>query len=55
MRNLKTILEELDIGYTMPLQPVLLPNGPVPGGVTRSPPLGFSLAGAANARTSSPG
>ncbi|PBK65947.1 hypothetical protein ARMSODRAFT_960864 [Armillaria solidipes] len=55
MRNLKTILEELDVGYSMPLQPVLLPNGPVPGGVTRSPPLGFSLAGAANARTSSPG
>ncbi|KAK0203131.1 Mechanosensitive ion channel-domain-containing protein [Desarmillaria ectypa] len=55
MRNLKTILEELDVGYTMPLQPVLLPNGPVPGGVTRSPPLGFSLAGAANARISTPG
>ncbi|SJL03324.1 uncharacterized protein ARMOST_06677 [Armillaria ostoyae] len=55
MRNLKTILEELDVGYSTPLQPVLLPNGPVPGGVTRSPPLGFSLAGAANARTSSPG
>ncbi|KAK0440944.1 Mechanosensitive ion channel-domain-containing protein [Desarmillaria tabescens] len=55
MRNLKTILEELDVGYAMPLQPVLLPKGPVPGGVTNSPPLGFSLAGAANARTSSPG
>lgn len=25
MRHLKTILEELDIGYTMPVQPVLLP------------------------------
>ncbi|KAG7444519.1 uncharacterized protein BT62DRAFT_934160 [Guyanagaster necrorhizus] len=55
MRNLKTILEELDVRYTMPLQPVLMPNAPVPGGVTRSPPLGFSLVGAANARTSSPG
>lgn len=26
MRNLKTILEELDITYTMPVQPVLLPK-----------------------------
>ena len=30
MRNLKNILEELDIRYTMPVQPVLLP-GPPPG------------------------
>ena len=27
MRHLKTILEELDIRYTMPVQPVLLPRG----------------------------
>ncbi|KAF8904384.1 Mechanosensitive ion channel-domain-containing protein [Gymnopilus junonius] len=27
MRYLKTILEELDIRYTMPIQPVLLPSG----------------------------
>jgi len=27
MRNLKAILEELDIKYTMPVQPVLLPKG----------------------------
>lgn len=31
MRNLKTILEELDIRYTMPVQPVLLPSHPPPG------------------------
>jgi hypothetical protein len=28
MRNLKTTLEELDVQYTMPVQPVLLPNAP---------------------------
>jgi hypothetical protein len=28
MRNLKTILEELDIQYTMPVQPVFLPKTP---------------------------
>lgn len=28
MRNLKVILEELDIRYTMPVQPVLLPTAP---------------------------
>ena len=27
MRHLKTILEELDISYTLPVQPVLLPKG----------------------------
>lgn len=26
MRHLKTVLEELDIRYTMPVQPVLLPT-----------------------------
>lgn len=26
MRNLKTILEELEVSYSMPLQPVLLPK-----------------------------
>lgn len=31
MRHLKTILEELEIGYTMPIQPILLPtSGPPP-------------------------
>ncbi|KAI5120357.1 hypothetical protein M0805_006880 [Coniferiporia weirii] len=28
MRNLKTVLEELDISYTLPVQPVLLPRHP---------------------------
>lgn len=27
MRHLKTILEELDVRYSMPVQPLLLPNG----------------------------
>lgn len=27
MRNLKSVLEELQIRYTMPVQPVLLPRG----------------------------
>lgn len=34
MRHLKTVLEELDLGYTLPVQPVLLPSGtgiPTPG------------------------
>lgn len=30
MRYLKTILEELDVRYTMPVQPVILPPG-LPG------------------------
>lgn len=31
MRHLKIILEELDINYTMPVQPILLPtSGPPP-------------------------
>ena len=28
MRHLKTVLEDLDIKYTMPIQPILLPNIP---------------------------
>ncbi|KAI0788812.1 Mechanosensitive ion channel-domain-containing protein [Abortiporus biennis] len=28
MRNLKTILEDLDVKYSLPIQPVLLPRGP---------------------------
>jgi hypothetical protein len=38
MRNLKTVLEELDITYTMPVQPVLLPssNGKPPFAQARS-------------------
>ncbi|KAA1470313.1 hypothetical protein DENSPDRAFT_836085 [Dentipellis sp. KUC8613] len=35
MRHLKTVLEDLDIKYTMPIQPVLLPKG-LPSGVPRS-------------------
>ncbi|KAL0953430.1 hypothetical protein HGRIS_004666 [Hohenbuehelia grisea] len=31
MRNLKTALEELDIKYEMPIQPILLPRVPPPG------------------------
>lgn len=27
MRYLKTVLEDLDIRYTMPIQPVILPQG----------------------------
>jgi hypothetical protein len=31
MRHLKTVLEELEIVYTMPVQPILVPtNGPPP-------------------------
>lgn len=37
MRNLKTILEDLDIRYTMPVQPVVLPRG-VPSGPTQGAP-----------------
>ncbi|KAJ7583391.1 Mechanosensitive ion channel-domain-containing protein [Mycena floridula] len=38
MRNLKTVLEELDIRYTMPVQPVIMPRAPPgPGGSPRSP------------------
>lgn len=38
MRQLKMILEELDIGYTMPVQPVLLPSsGPPPTSIPQSP------------------
>ena len=34
MRHLKTVLEELDLRYMLPIQPVLLPSGtrvPTPG------------------------
>ncbi|KAJ7115785.1 Mechanosensitive ion channel-domain-containing protein [Mycena epipterygia] len=30
MRNLKTILEDLDVRYSLPVQPILLPQGPPP-------------------------
>ncbi|KAF9559870.1 hypothetical protein CPC08DRAFT_818554 [Agrocybe pediades] len=36
MRHLKTVLEELEIHYTMPVQPILLPQG----GPTYVPPAG---------------
>jgi hypothetical protein len=29
MRHLKIVLEDLDVKYTMPIQPILLPNKPV--------------------------
>lgn len=35
MRNLKTILEDLDVRYTMPIQPVLLPRSPAAPGSPR--------------------
>lgn len=28
MRHLKTVLEALDVKYTMPVQPILMPNKP---------------------------
>jgi hypothetical protein len=28
MRHLKIVLEDLDVKYTMPIQPILLPNKP---------------------------
>lgn len=40
MRYLKTCLEELDLRYTKPVQPILMPNPPYPpglGGAPRSP------------------
>lgn len=41
MRNLKTILEDLDVQYTMPVQPVLLPHPPSgPGGGASQEALG---------------
>jgi hypothetical protein len=30
MRNLKTVLEDLDVRYTMPVQPVVLPQSSMP-------------------------
>ena len=32
MRHLKSVLEELDVRYAKPVQPVLLPCAPAPGG-----------------------
>lgn len=37
MRNLKTVMEELEISYTLPVQPILLPkNTPFGGGASIS-------------------
>ncbi|KAG1755550.1 Mechanosensitive ion channel-domain-containing protein [Suillus lakei] len=36
MKHLKSILEDLDVKYTMPVQPVLLPNSPRPTSGFRS-------------------
>jgi hypothetical protein len=30
MKNLKAILEDLDVAYSMPVQPVLVPRGGIP-------------------------
>jgi hypothetical protein len=35
MRHMKEVLEELDVRYTMPVQPVLLPRGGPPQGSPR--------------------
>lgn len=50
MRHLKTILEELDVNYTMPVQPILLPtSGPPPTSMSHlQPPPPGSNPGAAN-------
>jgi hypothetical protein len=43
MRYLKTVLEDLDIRYTMPIQPVILPQGENQGPVDlqmQAPPQG---------------
>lgn len=37
MRNLKTALEELDVKYSMPVQPIVMPQGPPPHDGGRSP------------------
>ncbi|KAL5492554.1 hypothetical protein ACEPAI_4001 [Sanghuangporus weigelae] len=42
MRHLKTILEELDISYTLPVQPVLLPKAPPYSGGLLNVPSRFS-------------
>ena len=39
MRNLKTILEELDVKFTMPVQPVLLPRSSPPAHLGVQPPV----------------
>ncbi|KAF5321397.1 hypothetical protein D9619_001370 [Psilocybe cf. subviscida] len=59
MRHLKTILEDLDIRYTMPVQPVLMPRGepmhaPQPGRGASGPPTGGlpSFGGDLNSPTS---
>ncbi|KAL5536761.1 hypothetical protein ACEPAF_584 [Sanghuangporus sanghuang] len=42
MRHLKTILEELDISYTLPVQPVVLPKAPPYSGGLLNVPSRFS-------------
>lgn len=39
MRHLKTILEDLEVRYTLPIQPVLLPQGTPTGPPPQPPPL----------------
>ncbi|KAL0564353.1 hypothetical protein V5O48_017691 [Marasmius crinis-equi] len=52
MRNLKTILEDLDVRYTMPVQPVLMPGGPPAtrglGGFARVPSMTRGSASASS-------
>ncbi|KAJ7504553.1 Mechanosensitive ion channel-domain-containing protein [Mycena galericulata] len=55
MRHLKTILEELDLRYSLPLQPVVFPQGPPSSRQESSPNMGnmgsfFSQPGMAQAR-----
>ncbi|KAI0272641.1 hypothetical protein BC834DRAFT_840866 [Gloeopeniophorella convolvens] len=50
MRYLKTVLEELDIRYTMPVQPVLLPRTPVPGSPSLSMRMPNSPTGSTRSR-----
>ncbi len=57
MRNLKAVLEDLDVRYTKPIQPIIVPRGP--GGLTSpfldlppSPRSGGARRGAVGAETS---
>ncbi|THU99162.1 hypothetical protein K435DRAFT_828267 [Dendrothele bispora CBS 962.96] len=54
MRNLKTILEDLDVKYTMPVQPVLLPpsyqQATTPGSLRQSPSIRLQRAPTGNFR-----
>lgn len=56
MRNLKTILEELEVKYTLPVQPILLPANMPPlasyqSNTRPTSPSGFTLSSPGGART----